>query len=287
MPRVLWKGAISFGLVNIPINLYSADSRNELDFTMLDRRTMSPVGYQRINKETGKDVPWEEIVKGYEYEKGKYVVLGEEDFRLANVEATQTIEIVAFMDADQIPPVYYETPYYVTPGKRGEKGYALLRETLKRTNKVALAQVVIRTRQSLAALYPMEDMLVLNLIRYADELRRINEYEVPPSGLKAVGIDPKEMAIATRLVDSMTEDWNPGKYHDTYREDLLALIEKKIKAGDRFKICPPTAPGPEEEREKGKVVDLMALLKRSVEEKAKEPTIRSRARKKQRHRESA
>src|SRR6185436_3665639 len=180
MPRVLWKGAITFGLVHIPINLYTAtDTRNELDLTMLDRRSMSPIGFQRVSKKSGKEVPWEDVIRGYEYQKGKYVVLGDEDFRRANVEATQTIDIIGFVNAEQIPLPFFETPYFLTPGKRGEKGYALLRETLKRTNKVGLAQVVIRNKQHVTVLYPMENMLVLNVLRYPDEIRSAKDFDVP------------------------------------------------------------------------------------------------------------
>lgn len=266
MPRILWKGAITFGLVHVPINLHAAsDSRNELDLTMLDRRSMSPVGFQRVSKKTGKEVPWEEVIKGYEYEKGKYVVLSDEDFRRANVEATQTIDILTFVDADKIPPMYFDTPYFLTPGKRGEKGYALLRETLKRTNKVAVAQVVIRAKQHLSVLYPMDHMLVLNVLRYPDEIRSVKDFDVPAQSPKAVGVSPQEVQVAQRLIESMSEDWNPAKYHDTYREDLLALIEKKVKQGKTEDITPPKRARGDEEGAKGKVVDLMALLKRSVE----------------------
>src|SRR5262249_29340075 len=155
MPRVLWKGAISFGLVHIPVELYSAEERNSFDLTMLDRRTMKPVGFKRYNKETNEDVPWDQIVKGYEYEKNRYVVLTDEDFKRANVEATQTIDILNFVKQDEIPPMYFETPYYLAPGKRGEKGYALLREILEQTGRIGIANVVIRTRQYVAALIPV------------------------------------------------------------------------------------------------------------------------------------
>jgi DNA end-binding protein Ku len=283
MPRVLWKGAITFGLVQIPVNLYSAtDSRSELDLTMLDRRTMSPVGFHRINKKTGKEVPWEDVVKGYEYEKGKYAVLSDEDFRRANVEATQTIDILAFVEADQIPFTHFETPYFLTPGKRGEKGYALLRETLKRTGKVGIAQVVIRAKQHLAVLYPMGDMLVLNVLRYPDEIRSVKDFDIPAQSPKAVGVNPKEVAVAERLVESMSEEWNPAKYHDTYREDILATVEKKIKEGKTEVITPPR-----KEREgragRGKVVDLMALLQRSIETKGKRTGEGGRARSRSRN----
>lgn len=268
MPRVLWKGAISFGLVHIPVGLYSAEKRNSFDLTMLDRRTMKPVGFKRYNKETGEDVSWDDIVKGYEYEKERYVVLTEEDFKRANVEATQTVDILNFVDEDDISPMYFETPYYLAPDKRGHKGYALLRETLKQTGKIGIANVVIRTRQYVAALMPVGDVILINTLRYKNELRGTDELEVPSSNLKAVGVNAREIEMAGKLVEGMTTKWNPEEYHDTYHEDLLALIEKRIQAGQTEMITEPS----EEEEEKpakGEVIDLMALLKRSVESKAK------------------
>lgn len=268
MPRVLWKGAISFGLVHIPVGLYSAEKRNSFDLTMLDRRTMKPVGFKRYNKETGEDVSWDDIVKGYEYEKDRYVVLTEDDFKRANVEATQTIDILSFGDEDEIPSMYFETPYYLAPDKRGHKGYALLRETLKQTGKVAIANVVIRTRQYVAALMPVGDIIVMNTLRYANELRGADELEVPSSNLKAVGVNPREIEMARKLVDGMTAKWNPDEYRDSYHEDLLALIEKRVQAGQTEVITEPSEEG-EERPAKGEVIDLMALLKRSVETKGK------------------
>jgi DNA end-binding protein Ku len=268
MPRVLWKGAISFGLVHIPVGLYSAEKRNSFDLTMLDRRTMKPVGFKRYNKETGEDVPWDDIVKGYEYEKDRYVVLTEDDFKRANVEATQTIDILSFGEEDEIPSMYFETPYYLAPDKRGHKGYALLRETLKQTGKVAIANVVIRTRQYVAALMPVGDVIVMNTLRYANELRGADELEVPSSNLKAVGVNPREIEMARKLVDGMTAKWNPDEYRDSYHEDLLALIEKRVQAGQTEVITEPSEEG-EERPAKGEVIDLMALLKRSVETKGK------------------
>lgn len=268
MPRVLWKGAISFGLVHIPVGLYSAEKRNSFDLTMLDRRTMKPVGFKRYNKETGEDVSWDDIVKGYEYEKDRYVVLTEDDFKRANVEATQTIDILSFGDGDEIPSMYFETPYYLAPDKRGHKGYALLRETLKQTGKVAIANVVIRTRQYVAALMPVGDIIVMNTLRYANELRGADELEVPSSNLKAVGVNPREIEMARKLVDGMTAKWNPDEYRDSYHEDLLALIEKRVQAGQTEVITEPSEEG-EERPAKGEVIDLMALLKRSVETKGK------------------
>ena len=265
MPRSIWRGAISFGLVHIPVVLSAAENRNSFDLTMLDRRNMKPVGFKRYNKVTEQEVGWDDIVKGYEYEKGRFVVLTDEDFRRANVEATQTINIMAFVDAEEITPSYFETPYYLAPDKRGDKGYALLRETLKATNKVAITTVVIRTRQYLAALIPSEDLIVLNTLRYKNELRSAKDLRVPSSNIRASGVSPREIDMAKTLVREMTEHWKPERYRDTYHEDLLALIDKRIKAGKTEVITKAAAD--EEKPVKGEVIDLMALLKRSVQAK--------------------
>lgn len=279
MPRVLWKGAISFGLVHIPVGLYSAEKRNSFDLTMLDRRTMKPVGFKRYNKETGEDVSWDDIVKGYEYEKGRYVVLTEEDFKRANVEATQTVDILMFVEEGEIAPVYFETPYYLAPDKRGLKGYALLRETLKQTRTVGIANVVIRTRQYVAALMPVGHVIVMNTLRYANELRSADELDVPSDNLKTVGVSSREVEMARRLVEGMSDRWKPEKFHDTYHEDLMALIEKRVAAGQTEVV---TEPSHEEEEQPvtGDVIDLMALLKRSVETKGKSrrPAAQAKAR---------
>jgi DNA end-binding protein Ku len=266
MPRPLWKGAVSFGLVPIPVILASAENRNNFDLTMLDRRNMKPVGFKRYNKETEKEVGWDDIVKGYEYEKGRYVVLTENDFKRANVEATQTVDIMAFVDADEVAPTYFETPYYLAPDKRGEKGYALLRETLKASNKIAIATVVIRTRQYLAALIPSGNVIVLNTLRYQNELKSAKDLEVPSGNLKTSGISPREIEMAKKLVEEMTEPWKPERYRDTYHDDLMKLIDERIKAG-KTEIVTEADEG-EEKPVRGEVIDLMALLKRSVQAKA-------------------
>lgn len=279
MARTLWKGAISFGLVHIPVGLYSAEKRNSFDLTMLDRRTMKPVGFKRYNKETGEDVPWDDIVKGYEYEKDRYVVLTEEDFKRANVEATQTVDILSFVHQDEISSVYYETPYYLAPDKRGHKGYALLRETLKQTGRIGIANVVIRTRQYVAALIPYKDIILMNTLRYSNELRETDDLDVPSRNLKEVGVNAREVEMARRLVEGMSAAWKPDEHRDTYHEDLLALIEKRVKAGQTEEVTEPSTD--EEQRPaKGEVVDLMALLKKSVEEKGKvrRPQAPARAR---------
>ena len=268
MPRTLWKGAISFGLVNIPVGLYSAEKRNSFDLTMLDRRSMKPVGFKRYNKDTGEDVPWDEIVKGYEYEKDRYVVLTDEDFKRANVEATQTVDILSFVERHEIGPMYFETPYYLAPDKRGHKGYALLRETLNQSGKIGIANVVIRTRQYVAALIPYKDIILMNTLRYSAELRDTDDLDVPSANLKEVGVSPREVEMARKLVEGMSARWKPDEHRDTYHEDLLALIEKRVQAGQTEMV---TEPSPEEQKRpaKGEVIDLMALLKKSVEAKGK------------------
>lgn len=268
MARGLWKGAISFGLVNVPVELFSAEKRSaELDLTMLDKRDLAPVGYKRYNKSTGEDVPWAEIIKGYEYEDGRHVVLSEEDFRRANVEASKTVEILAFVDLQEIAPPFFETPYYLAPGRRGEKAYALLRETLKKAGKAGIATVVIRTRQYLAALIPRDEVLVLNTLRYASELKDVDELGIPSSALKGPKVTAKEIDMALRLVDDMSGEWKPEQYKDTYREDLLARIKEKVKAGQTEEITQPEKG--RKEAEGAEVIDLMALLKKSVQHKAR------------------
>jgi DNA end-binding protein Ku len=268
MARGLWKGAISFGLVNVPVELYSAQKKSaELDLTMLDKRNLAPVGYKRVNKASGKEVPWNEVVKGYEYDDDKYVVLSQEDFRRANVEASRTVDIVGFVDLAEIEPKFFETPYFLSPLKRGEKAYVLLRDTLEKAGKAGIATVVIRTRQYLAALVPEDGVLMLNTLRYADELKDADEVGIPEK-LKGAKVTSKELDMAMRLVDDMVDEWQPRKFHDTYREDLLARIKEKIKAGETEEITEPEKG--EERAPKADVLDLMSLLKQSVEGKGKE-----------------
>jgi DNA end-binding protein Ku len=269
MARGLWKGAISFGLVHVPVELHSAQKRSsELDLTMLDRRDLAPVGYKRVNKSSGKEVPWEDVVKGYEYEDGQYVVLSDEDFRRANPEAAKTVDIVAFVPLEAIPPQFFDTPYYVVPGKRGEKAYALLRDTMKKAGKAGIATVMIRTRQYLAALVAQDEVMILDTLRYQDELKEVAELGTPAQALKGVKVTPKELDMALRLVEDMSEEWKPSKYHDTYREDLLKRIEEKVKAGQTEEITKPEK-GEAVAAKSAEVIDLMALLKQSVEKKPK------------------
>ena len=274
MARGLWKGAISFGLVNVPVELFSAQKRSaELDLTMLDRRDLAPVGYKRVNKASGKEVPWEDVVKGYEYEDDKYVVLSEEDFRRANPEAAKTVDIMAFVDLADITPQYFETPYYLAPAKRGEKAYALLRDAMAKAGKAGIATVVIRTKQYLAALVPQDDALILNTLRYDDELKSAKDLDIPDK-LKGAKASAKELDMALTLIEDMADEWQPEKYRDTYHEDLMQRIEEKIKAGQTEEI---TEPEKEERPAKGaEVIDLMSLLKKSVEGGGRKGAARQR-----------
>jgi len=276
MARALWKGAITFGLVNVPVELYPAEDRKSFQFSMLDKRDFSPVGYKRYSKASGKEVDWQNVVKGYEYEKDQYVVLSDEDFKRANVKATQTIEIRAFVGADEIPAEYFETPYYLAPDKRGQKVYALLRETLKSTGRIAVAQVVIRTTPHLAAVMPNGRALMMVTLRYQDELRPMKDLDLPPESLKAVGVNPKELDLARRLVGDMSERWDPSDFKDTYHEDLMARIKEKIKLGQTKEITKPESEGKAAPRS-AEVIDLAALLKQSLEKGGTErkPAARS------------
>ncbi|MBI2897280.1 MAG: Ku protein [Deltaproteobacteria bacterium] len=266
MAHAIWKGSIGFGLVQIPVSLHSAEESKDLSFTLLDERDLSPVGYERINKRTGERVPWGSVVKGYEYDKDAYVVLGDEDFRRANVEATQTVDILAFVSAPEVEPIYFERPYYLAPDRRGQKAYALLREALRRTGKIGIASVVIRTRQHVAAVMVRGQVLVLQLLRFAHEIRSVDDLQLPGDELEALGVSKKELDMAERLIEGMVDEWRPGEYRDRYREDLLALIDRRVEAGQIREIAPEEKPA---ERAAPKVIDMMALLKESLEQRAK------------------
>ena len=260
MPRAIWKGAISFGLVHIPVSLVSATSAQGVDFDWLDKRSMDPVGYKRINKATGKEVSKDNIVKGVAYEKGRYVLLSEEEIRSAHPKSTQTIEIIAFVASDQIPLQNIDTPYFLAPDKRGGKVYALLRETLKKTRKVALANVVLHTKQHLAALMPLESALVLVMLRWPAEVRSLDTLELP-SDVTKPSLAKAELDMAKRLVEDMSADWQPGDYRDSFQEKIMALVAKKAKAG---KIKDVETVKGSEERKSADVIDLTELLKRSL-----------------------
>ena len=266
MARPIWKGNITFGLVNIPITLYSAEKRSEIQFNLIDSRNRTKIKYQRVNEVTGEEVPWEEVVKAYEYKPGEYVTLDDEDFKHAAVEKTQTIDIVDFVDQKAIDYRYFDKPYYVIPGAKGDKGYVLLRETLKRTGQAGIAKVVIHTREYLTALFPQGHGLVLGLLRFDHELRKLDEFELPGENLKDYNVNERELKMAEQLVQAMHTEWTPEKYRDDYRDALLEWIDKKAKAGEAGAV----AEAPEEKPPKPtKVVDFMDVMKKSLERKKK------------------
>jgi len=272
--RAIWKGSISFGLVNIPIALYPATRREELKFRLLRRSDLSPVNYKRVAEKDGKEVPWDQIVKGYEYEKGKYVVLKDEDFERVDLEATQTVDIQDFVDVDEIDPMFFYKPYYLEPQKGGDKAYALLRDALKDSNRVGIAKVVIKTRQYLAGVKPEDGALVLELMHFADELADTGKLHVP----KKMEVGKREMNMAKSLIDSMSSKWEPEKYRDDYREALMEVIEEKVEAGGKeIEEKPRKAPKPT------KVIDLVSVLQKSLEQTGakKKTTAKSRRKQKQ------
>ncbi len=256
--RAIWKGSISFGLVSIPVALQNATRTEELKFRLLRSKDMSPVNYKRVAAVDGKEVPWDQIVKGYEYEKGKFVVLKDEDFRRVDLEATDTIDIVDFVDLAQINPMYFHRPYYLEAQKGGSSTYALLRDVLADTNKAGIAKVVIRTRQHLAAVKANGSLLVLELMHFADELIPADSVHLPAGG-KTIG--KRELEMAKTLVKQMTEDWDPNRYTDEYKSALMKLIDRKVEAGG--KQIPGT---PKHEKHATNVIDLAAVLQQSLME---------------------
>ena len=262
--RVLWKGAISFGLVHIPVALHSATSESGVNFDWLDKRSMDPVGYKRINKRTGKEIAKENIVKGVEYEDGQYVVLSEEEIKSAYPKTTQTIEIESFVPNTDIPFVYLERPYYIEPINKGQKVYALLRDTLLKTQRVGIARVIIQTKQHLAVLVPSGPALVLNLLRWGADIRSLEELNLPPVGAKAAGLTDKELAMAKQLVDDMTGKWTPEEFTDSFKDDIMALVKRKAKEGKLENVVQPEEAEEPETRSGAKIIDLTELLQRSL-----------------------
>jgi DNA end-binding protein Ku len=261
--RTLWKGAITFGLVHIPIALYSATAETDLNFDWLDKRSMDPVGYKRVNKKTGKEIDKDNIVKGIEWEDGQYVVLSPEEIAAAYPRTTQTIEIESFVDADDVPFVYLERPYYVAPVNKGEKVYALLREALRQTNKVGIAKVVIQTKQHLAVLIPCGPALVLNLLRWGGEIRSWEDLKLPPADPKAAGIKDSELNMAKQLIEDMTAKWSADQFRDSFRDEIMKLVEAKAKAGETETVSKvESEPSPQRGAD---VIDLTELLKRSLQ----------------------
>ena len=274
--RTLWKGAITFGLVHIPVGLHTAASEQGVDFDWLDKRSMDPVGYKRINKRTGKEIDKDNIVKGVEYEDGKYVIISPEEIAAVFPKTTQTIEIQRFIDANEMPFIFLERPYYVAPINKSDKVYALLRETLLATGKIGLAKVVIATKQHLAALVPSGPALVLNLLRWGDEVKALDSLELPAAGKSSVSA--AELKMAKQLVAEMSGEWNPEDFKDEFRLQVMKLVEKKAKAGEGKTVLEPE----EESPRTGEVIDLTALLQRSLKgggKSASKPAAKTPAKK--------
>ncbi|MCL6711833.1 Ku protein [Pseudomonas sp. R2.Fl] len=276
MARPIWTGTLSFGLLNVPVSLMSGERKVDLHFRMLDSRDRKPIRFERVNAETGEEVPWKDIVKAYEYDKGNYVVVEEEDIRAAAPESHETVEVEAFIERDAIDPRYFEKPYVLVPGKKAEKGYVLLRRTLESTGRIGVARVVIRTREYLSAVMPLGDALVLMLLRYPQELVEPDEYKLPTGSASSYRISAKEEEMARQLVESMAGDWSPDDYHDEFRARLQAIIRKRIKS----KGATARVEEPEREEEAAtNVVDFMALLQKSLADKKRTPAKKSAAKK--------
>src|SRR5438067_1085960 len=251
--KAIWKGAISFGLVNIPISLYPATRREELKFHMLRKSDLSPINYKRVAATDNKEVPWDQIVKGYEYEKGKYIVLKDEDFRRVDIEATQTVDIEEFVDVEDVDPMFFYKPYLMEPVKGGEKAYAMLCEALDQTGKIGIAKVVIKTRQYLAAVKPEKRGLVLELMHFPEEIADVNMLNIPKREASS-----QEIQMAKAFIESQSHEWDPDKYHDDYREKLEDVIEEKVKHPS---AQPKAEPKP---KKPTKVIDLVKVLQESL-----------------------
>ena len=267
MARPIWTGNLSFGLLNVPVSLMSGTRSTDLSFRMLDARDRKPIRFERVNADTGEEVPWKEIVKAFEYDKGSYVVIEKEDIASAAPETHESVEIEAFVDRESIDVRFFEKPYVLVPGKKAEKGYVLLRETLLKSKKVGVARVVIRTREYMAAVMPNGNALVLMMMRYAQELVDPSEYKLPEGKSSDYRVTLREIEMATQLVDSMATKWAPDDYHDEFRERLSEIIRKRIKQkGKTAKIL--DEPSGAEEDSTTNVVDFVALLQKSLGEKS-------------------
>jgi DNA end-binding protein Ku len=281
--RPIWKGSISFGLVNIPITLHTATKTEELKFRLLRAKDLSPVNYKRVAEADGKEVPWDQIVKGYEYEKDKFVVIKEEDFKRVDVEATQTVDIQSFVDLEEVNPVFFHKPYYMEPQKGGDRAYVLLRDALAETGKIGIAKVVIKTREHLAAVKPQDEGLMLELMHFASELKEVDEFKRP----REAKIGKKELDMAKALIDSMTDKWKPEAYKDDYREALQEMIDEKIEHPDK---APPKKAA--SKRRPSNVIDLVEVLRQSMHDGAKKnrkstPASKKSASRKKRHTKAA
>jgi DNA end-binding protein Ku len=264
MARPIWKGNITFGLVNVPVILNSGEQRADISFHLVDSRNSARIRYERVNEETGEEVPWDKIVKGYEYEDNNYVLLSEDELEHASLEMTRTIDIENFVDLSEIDVRYFDRPYILVPDKKGEKGYVLLRQAIAKAGRAGIARVVIRARQHLAALIAHENALILELLRFDQELRSLDEFDLPGKDFHKYKVTAGEVELAGKLIDGMTSEWDPSQYEDEYRRALMKLIEKKVKRGE-------TEPIEDVEEEEGAVptINFMDVLKQSVSHASK------------------
>jgi DNA end-binding protein Ku len=276
MPRPVWNGVISFGLLNVPVQLHTATRSIDLHFRMLDSRNRKPIRYERINSETGEEVPWKDIVKAFEYKKGSYVVVGEKELRKIAPEATESVDIETFVDQSSIDPVYFEKPYYLVPVKKAEKGYVLLREALRRVEKVAIARVVIRTRQYLAMMFPRGQALVLNLLRFPQEIVAAEDFTFPAGALSKYRITESELRMAENLLKSMASDWNPGNYKDEFRDKLRRFLQTRIKKERGTVTIQDDTAQEKTQNASTNVVDFVSLLKKSLASKTTKHRPRKR-----------
>lgn len=273
MSRPIWKGFITFGLVNIPVILYSGEKKFDIQFKLLDSRDKSRIRYVRVNEHTGEEVAWQDIAKGYEYDDNNYILFKEKELKELAGEHSKTIDIENFINANSLDCMVFDKPYYLVPDKKGDKGYVLLRETLANTKKIGIAKVIIHTREYLAALMPYENALILNLLHYPQEIKKPSEFELPSAALKKYKISAKEIEIAKQLVDSMTTKWNPNAYHDTYRETLEQFIEKKIHHEK------PQKSKTKKTTKSSNVINFVDLLKKSLKEKKTKKPVKNHKRK--------
>lgn len=275
MARPIWTGTLSFGLLNVPVSLMSGERKVDLHFRMLDSRDKKPIRFERVNADTGDEVPWKEIVKAFEYDKGSYVIVEEQDIRSAAPESHETVEVETFVDAADIDPRYFEKPYILVPGKKAEKGYVLLRETLRDTGKVGIAKVVIRTREYLAAVMPQGDALILLLLRYQQEVVDPQDFKLPAGAVGEYRITPKEQEMAKQLIESMSGTWQPEDYHDEFRGKLEQILRKRIQAkGGTTQVDDEPAPY---EDATTNVVDFMSLLQKSLQANTRTPAKKTTA----------
>ena len=265
MPRSIWKGSIAFGLVNIPVSLTSAERRPDIHLHMVDSRNHARIRYERVNADTGEEVPWDRLVRGYEYEDGKFILLSDEELESVRPTLTKTIEITQFVALADIDPILFDKPYYLQPEKRGRKAYVLLREALQKSGKAGISRVVIRTREYLSALFVRDQVLLLMLLRFPQEVLPASKLETEDTEAKALQPTKKEMDLAVRLISDMEEKWDPADFHDEYRDALMDFIEKKVAGGEGVEDVTEVEP---EESESGKVIDLADYLERSFKRKA-------------------